>query len=263
MNPVNSVASADGTTIAFEKLGAGEPIILVGAALCDRNATRPLAEQLARHRTVLNYDRRGRGDSGDTQPYAVEREIEDIAALITEAGGTASVYGHSSGAGLALHAAAHGLGISELVLHEPPFEADDEEVRRRSEKDAGKIAELLAQDRREDALELMLSGTGMPPEMVRQLSTDPAVLAMAHTLLYDFAAMHDAGRDGRSPEQQAGDVRIPTLVLAGEKSPQWMIDVGRRVAAAMPEGRHQVLAGQDHFVPPEVLAPVLTEFLTG
>lgn len=117
---MNTVKSADGTPIVFDRLGDGPPVVLVTGALCDRSATRALAEELARTFTVINYDRRGRGDSDDTAPYAVQREIEDLAALITEAGGTAAVYGHSSGAALALHAAAHGLPITRLVLHEPP-----------------------------------------------------------------------------------------------------------------------------------------------
>src|SRR5215211_1997746 len=118
---MDKVTSSDGTTIAFDRLGKGPPVIVVGWQLCDRALTRPTAEELAKHFTVFNYDRRGRGDSGDTAPYAIEREIEDIGALVTEAGGTAFVYGHSSGAGLVLHAAAYGLPISRLVLHEPPY----------------------------------------------------------------------------------------------------------------------------------------------
>src|SRR5215207_7952624 len=117
---VYSVPSGDGTSIVFERLGKGPPVILVGGATCDRTITRPLAEELAKHFTVINYDRRGRGDSGDTLHYAVEREIGDIGALIAEAGGTASVYAHSSGSALALRAGAAGLPIAKLVLHEPP-----------------------------------------------------------------------------------------------------------------------------------------------
>src|SRR5918995_4024810 len=127
---VNRVTSSDGTTIAFERLGNGPAVIVLGGQLADRALTRPTAEELAKHFTVFNYDRRGRGDSGDTAPYAVEREIEDIEALIVEAGGTASVYSHSSGAALALHAAAAGLPITKLVLHEPPYNPEGEEERR-------------------------------------------------------------------------------------------------------------------------------------
>src|SRR5919206_1419225 len=124
------IASPDGTTIAYDRLGDGPPVILVCGALCDRALMRPTAEELAKHFTVFNYDRRGRGDSGDTAPYAVEREIEDLGALIAEAGGRASVYGHSSDAGLVLHAAAHGLPIAKVALHDPPYSPNgDEEAR--------------------------------------------------------------------------------------------------------------------------------------
>jgi pimeloyl-ACP methyl ester carboxylesterase len=163
---VVKVTSADGTPIAFERLGDGQPVIVVGGATCDRVKTRPTAEELAKHFTVFNYDRRGRGDSGDTTPYAVEREIEDIGALIAEAGGTASVYGHSSGAGLALHAVAHGLPITKLVLHEPPYVPDVEEERRNSQEIGERIKFLLAEDRRGDAVELAMTMAGMPAEVV-------------------------------------------------------------------------------------------------
>jgi pimeloyl-ACP methyl ester carboxylesterase len=114
--PMNKVTSSDGKKIAFDRSGDGQPAIVVGGQLCDRALTRPTAEELAKHFTVFNYDRRGRGDSGDTAPYTIEREIEDLGALIAEAGGRASVYGHSSGAGLALHAAAHGPLLGGLLL---------------------------------------------------------------------------------------------------------------------------------------------------
>ena len=117
---MNKVTSGDGTPIAFDRLGDGPPVIVVCGAMCDRALMRPAAEELARHFTVFNYDRQGRGDSGDTAPYAVQREIEDVGALVDVAGGTASVYGHSSGAGLVVHAAAHGLSMAKIVLHDPP-----------------------------------------------------------------------------------------------------------------------------------------------
>src|ERR671911_2313521 len=138
------VTSSDGTPIAFDKLSDGQPVIVVGGQLADRALTRPTAEELAKHFTVFNYDRRGRGDSGDTAPYAVEREIEDIEALIVEAGGTASVYSHSSGAALALHAAAAGLPITKLVLHEPPYNPEGDEYRQHAtRKEAEHIRTLL------------------------------------------------------------------------------------------------------------------------
>ena|SRR5215207_797470 len=124
------VTSADGTKIAFDRLGRGSPVVVIGGLFCYRRAMQGLAEQLAPRFTVVNYDRRGRGESDDTVPYAVEREVEDLAALIAEVGGTASVYGHSSGAGLAVQAAASGVPIARLVLHEPPYGGDDEESKR-------------------------------------------------------------------------------------------------------------------------------------
>ena len=260
---VAEVTSADGTPIAFERLGDGQPVIVVGGATCDRVKTRPTAEELAKHFTVFNYDRRGRGDSGDTTPYAVEREIEDLGALIAEAGGTASVYGHSSGAGLALHAAAHGLPITKLVLHEPPYVPDGEEERRISREYAEKLKTILAEDRRGDAVELFMTTVGMPQEMVDQMRHDPAWVgleAIAPTLAYDSEVMGDIIRGGTIPTDQASSVTIPTLVLSGGASPAWMIDVGRQIAETMPNGRHRVLEGQEHVVVPEVLVSVLAEF---
>jgi pimeloyl-ACP methyl ester carboxylesterase len=255
--------SRDGTHIAFERLGDGEPLILVSGALQGRTTYRPLAEELSRHFTVWNYDRRGRGGSGDTAPYAVEREVDDLGALIAEIGGTASVYGHSSGAGLILHAAERGLPLDKIVLHEPPFGAGSDEERRAEQEEAEQISALLAQDRRGEAIGFFLSSMGMPPEMVDHLSQDPALLANAPTLRYDpFEVLSEQGRGGRTPVEQAGSVTTPALVLVGEASPEWMIDAGTRIADALPKGRLNVLEGQDHVVPPEVLAPVLAEFLS-
>src|SRR3712207_3975459 len=158
---IDTLTSSDGTTIAFERLGDGPAVIVVGGSLGDRRLTRPTAEELAKHFTVINYDRRGRGDSGDTAPYAVEREIEDLGALIAEAGGTASVYGHSSGAALALHAAAGGLPIARLVLHEPPYTPDGDEDRQRATRtEAEHIKTLLAEDRHGEAVEYILRAIG-------------------------------------------------------------------------------------------------------
>jgi pimeloyl-ACP methyl ester carboxylesterase len=229
--------------------------------------TRPTAEELAKRFTVFNYDRRGRGDSGDTAPYALEREVEDIGALIAEARGKASVYAHSSGAALALHAAAAGLPISKLVLHEPPYNPEgDEDRQRATHKEAEHIMTLLAEDRRDDALEYFWRSIGMPQEMVDEMRHTPRwaeLEAMAPTMAYDSEVMGDIGRGGAVPSDLAGRVRCETLVLVGGASPEWMIDVARQVAKAMPHGRYRVLEGQEHVVPPELLVPVLAEFLAG
>ena len=181
-----NVTSADGTRIAFDRLGEGPPVIVVSGILCDRHTTQGLAEQLAQRFSVINYDRRGRGESGDTAPYAVEREIEDLGALITEAEGTASIYGHSSGAGLALNAAASGLPITRLVLHEPPYGPDDEESTRGARELAENVRAALAENRRAEAIELFFTASGMSPEMVEGISSDPKMLAVAPTMPYDF-----------------------------------------------------------------------------
>src|SRR5215211_7319219 len=251
---MDKVTSRDGTPIAFDRLGDGPPVILVCRAICDRALMHPTAEELAKHFTVFNYDRRGRGDSGDTAPYAVEREVEDIGALVAEAGRTPSVYGHSSGAGLALHAAAHGLPISRLVLHEPPYNPDgDEDRRRATRKEAERIKTLLAEDRRGEAVEYLWRSIAMPQEMVDQVRRTPRwaeLEAMAPTMAHDSEIMGDISKGGAVPTDLLDAVSIPTLVLVGGASPEWMIDVGRHVADALLNGRLGVLEGREHVVPP-------------
>jgi pimeloyl-ACP methyl ester carboxylesterase len=262
MKVVTHVTSADGTRIAFDRLGHGPAVVVVSGMFCDRQTTEGLAEQLARHFTVINYDRRGRGDSGDTEPYAVDREIEDLGALIAEAGGTASVYGHSSGAGLALNAAAGGLPITRLVLHEPPYGPDDEESKREARELAENVTAAIAQDRRADAIKLFFTASGMPPEMAEGASSDPKMLAIAPTMPYDFEVMGDVSRGGTIPEELVRVIGIPTLVIAGGASPDFFRDTATRIADLLPNGKHTVLQDQDHGAPADVVAPVVAEFLT-
>jgi pimeloyl-ACP methyl ester carboxylesterase len=263
MRTVEHATSRDGTRIAFDRLGSGEPVIVVGGALAGRATYHPFAEELSRYFTVINYDRRGRGDSGDTEPYAVEREIEDLGALITEVGGTASVYGHSSGAALVLHGAVRELPIDKIVLHDAPFGSGSEAERRAEQEEAEQISALLAQDRRGDAVKLFLASMGLPPEVTDAMSSDPAMLANAPTIRYDpFEVLSDRSRRGMTPAEQASGVTRPALVLVGGDSPQFMIDAARQIADALPSGRLQVLDGQEHVVPPDVLVPVLAEFMT-
>jgi pimeloyl-ACP methyl ester carboxylesterase len=260
---IDTLTSSDGTTIAFERLGDGPAVIVVSGQLADRTLTRPTAEELAKHFTVFNYDRRGRGESGDTTPYAVEREIEDLGVLTAEAGGTAPVYAHSSGAALALHAAA-GLPITKLVLHEPPYNSEGGEDRQRAtQNEAEHIKTLLAEDRRGEAVEYFWRSIGMPQEMVDEMRRTPRwaeLEAMAPTMAYDSEVMGDISRGGTIPADLAGRVGTETLVLVGGASPAWMIDVGKQVADALPNGRPRVLEGQEHVVSSEVLVPVLAEF---
>jgi pimeloyl-ACP methyl ester carboxylesterase len=255
--------SADGTRIAFDLLGDGLPLVIVSGLLCDRQRTRELAEALARDFAVVNYDRRGRGDSGYGALYEVEREVEDLAALIAAVGGDAAVYGHSSGAGLALRAAALGLPISRLVLHEPPYGPDDEDSMRSSRELAGRVGAALAEDRRADAVALFMAASGMPPEMASEIAADPRMRALAPTMPYDFAVMGDVERGGTIPEDVVRAVAVPTLVLAGGASPAFFRDTTERIAELLPDGRHEVLDGQDHGATASAVAPVVGAFLAG
>lgn len=259
----HKVTSADGTLLAYDLLGSGPPAIVVGGATCDRVKMAGIAAALAGRYTVVNYDRRGRGSSGDTLPYAVSREVEDLAALLGEVGGSAFVYGHSSGAGLVLHALAAGLPVTRAVLHEPPYgpESAAEEPRAY----AGSLAALLEAGRRDDALALFFTITGAPPSMVDEWRSAPwwaDTAAMAHTLAYDSAVMVDA-EGGTVPLDLARRASAPALVLVGGASPEWMLDVGRSLADTLPAGRFQVLDGEEHVVAPEVLAPVVADFFGG
>ncbi|MGH3763351.1 alpha/beta fold hydrolase [Actinophytocola sp.] len=256
----NKVTSADGTLIAYDLLGTGPPAIVVGGATCDRAKTAGVSAELARHFTVVNYDRRGRGSSGDTIPYSVSREVEDLAALLGEVGGSAFVYGHSSGAGLVLHALAAGLPITRAVLHEPPY--GTEEMASDTRGYAESLTSLLEAGRRDDALALFFTITGVPGELVDEWRTEPwwaGTAALAHTLAYDSVAMGDAA-GGTVPLDLARRVVPPTLVLVGGASPEWMIDTDRTLAEAVPAGRLRVLAGEEHVVAPPVLVPVLERF---
>jgi Alpha/beta hydrolase family len=259
-----TVTSADGTSIAYETFGQGHPLIAVCGATCDRALMRSTAQELGKHFATVNYDRRGRGDSGDTLPYAVDREIEDLAALIAEVGGSAHLYGHSSGAGLVLHAVAAGLPVDRFVLHDPPYSPDDESSKEAARSFAREIRGLLAEDKRAEAMETFLRGTGMPDEMIegmRETPRWPGLLALAPTLAYDSAVMGDLENGGAIPEKVAANATRPGLVLVGGDSPPFMLEVGRRLAGLLPDGSHRVLEGQGHAAAPEVLAPVVAEFL--
>ena len=255
---METVVSKDGTRIAFDRVGAGAPVVLVSGGSTDRSANASLAELLSAHLTVLNYDRRGRGDSGDTPPYAVEREIEDVAAVIEAAGGSAFLYGTSSGAALALEAAAGGLAVTKLALWEPPFVLDE---RMRPPADqVERYDEMIAEGRRGDAVEyFMMKVVGMPPEFVAQARAQPfwgAQEALAHTLAYDARIMGDYS----VPVGRAANATIPTLVVAGGGDMPWMVESARVLADALPNGEARVLEGQGHAVDASVLAPVLIEF---
>ena len=255
------VTSADGTRIAVDRFGDGPPLIVVGGILCDRRRTRPLAEALGRHCSVINVDRRGRGDSCDTAPYAVAREVEVLAAAIELAGGRAALYGHSSGAGLALHAAAHGLPITHLVLHEPPYGADDEASTRGARELAQGVVDALNAQRPADAISGFMTAAGVPPEMVEGMVSDPSILAMAPTMRYDIEVMGELRQGGTLPEDLVRAVTVPTLVIGGGASPDFFRDTASRIASLLPGAKYVMLEGQDHGAAPEFVAPVVADFV--
>jgi pimeloyl-ACP methyl ester carboxylesterase len=261
-----SVTSRDGTTIAFDRTGEGPPTILVGGALSDRSASSPLATTLAPRFTVVTYDRRGRGGSGDTPPYAVEREVEDLEALTDEAGGSAFVFGHSSGAVLALEAAARGVAIRKLALYEPPFVVDDSRAPV-PEDYVQTLTRLTAEGRRGDAIEyFMTEAVGVPREAVAEMRGAPywpSMEAVAHTLAYDGAVMGDTIGGTSSPIERWASVTTPTLVVDGGASPTWARNAVETLVDTLPDARRRTLEGQTHDVDPEVLAPVLKEFFAG
>jgi pimeloyl-ACP methyl ester carboxylesterase len=262
---MTTIQSRDGTAIAFEKSGEGSPVILVDGALCYRASgpARPLAALLAEHFTVYTYDRRGRGESGDTPPYAVEREVQDIEALVEEAGGSACLYGISSGAVLALEAADRVPGITKLALYEAPFIVDDS----RPPIGADYVLELkehLASDRRGDAVRLFMRQVGVPAPIVALMRFMPAwkkLKAVAHTLAYDAAVMGDT-QSGRSLPVEWAAVTTPALAIVGGKSPAWMHSGMRALADVLPNAQHRVLEGQTHMVKAKALAPLLAEFFS-
>jgi Alpha/beta hydrolase family len=247
------VRSADGTCIAFDRLGRGDPLVLVSGASTGRVVHAVLAELLAEDFTVFNYDRRGRGDSGDTAPYAVEREIEDLAAVL-DVTGPARVFGNSSGAVLALRAAVAGLPIVDLALWEPPIMLDPD-APRRHRRYVTELAARLDDGRPGDAMALFLTTAGLPEQAIGGIRQGPGwadLEAIAPTLVRDALVMGDS-----TLPTDLGSVTVPTLVLTGTESGSWADAAARALTAVLPTSRHHVLDGQDHAVAWHVLAAAL------
>jgi len=260
---MNTVTSRDGTRIAHDKEGAGSAVILVAGALCTRLSWSGagVSNLLAPRFTVFNYDRRGRGDSGDTLPYAVEREIDDIEALIEEAGGAAYLYGHSSGAALILEAAIRlGDKVKKLALYEAPYN-DDPKAQSAWNAYIKELGRLLATDRRGDAVALFMKYLGTPDaqiEGMRHAPMWPMLEAIAPTLAYDHTAI--LGKHASVPTERAALVNTRTLVMNGGASYPFMYDTALALSQAIPHAKLRTLEGQRHDVSTEVLAPVLAEF---
>ncbi|NLD73104.1 MAG: alpha/beta hydrolase [Chloroflexi bacterium] len=261
---MSTVTSRDGTTIAFEQVGGGPPLILVDGALGYRElyGSRPIAEALSGAFTAIAYDRRGRGESSDTSPFGLEREIEDIEALIDAAGGSAYLFGASSGAALAFEAAlALGEGrVRGLAMYEPPY--NDEPAARKAWRNYRReLRETLAAGRPGDAVGLFMVLLGMPPEQLAGMQQDPfwpQFQALGHTLEYDAAAL---GEEAALPSERAARLAVPTLVMDGGAT-EWSFlhTTAVALAQAIPHAEHHTLEGQTHEVEPEALLPVLREF---
>ena len=261
---MKTVTSKDGTTIAFDQSGAGPAVILVDGALQYRafdQGMKELADLLSQHFTVIHYDRRGRGDSTDTRPYALEREIEDIEALIDEAGGSASLYGISSGAALALEAALALPGkVKKLAIYEVPYN-DDEATRKAWREYVKQLRELLAEGRKGDAVGLFMRLVGASPEDVEGMRQHPMWSlweAVGHTLAYDHIA--SLGEDASVPAERIARLTVPTLVMDGSESYPFMHTTAVTLAKAIPNAQHHTLEGQTHEAMAEALAPALVEF---
>ncbi len=263
---MSTVTSKDGTTIAYGTIGAGPALLVVDGALGYRGAfggDSELARLLAPHFTVYSYDRRGRGGSSDIPPFAVAREVEDIAALIDAAGGEAYLYGMSSGGALALEAA---LGlptkVKKLAIYEVPYDNSDEGIQAwhgyRTKLDV-----LTAAGQRGDAVALFMQFVGVPADMIAGMRQSPmwtALEAVAPTLPYDAAAL---GADRTVPTERAATLTMPTLIMDGGASYEimpFMRATAEALTQAIPHAEHRILEEQGHDIDPKAVAPVLTAF---
>jgi pimeloyl-ACP methyl ester carboxylesterase len=266
-----TVTSKDGTVIAYEQTGSGPVVILVAAALADRSGTRRLANRLAEHFTVINYDRRGRGKSTDTEPYAVEREVEDIEALIDASGGSAFVFGSSSGSVLALEAGNKISGkVRKLFLYEPPLIVDGSRPPMPADF-TQQITALVSAGRRNDAVKLFFTkGMGIPNfavTMMRLLMPGWSKMAgMAHTLPYDLAILAGTQTGKPVPAQRWASTTAPTLVMVGSKSEVFFHNGAKALAGILPNAQYRSLEGRDHsavLLAPQAIATAVEQFFAG
>lgn len=257
--------SEDGTKLAYTKTGNGPSIILVDGAFCHRKfgANEKLPQYLSGHFTVYSYDRRGRGESGNTLPYQVEKEYEDLQAIINIAGGNACVYGISSGAALALEAANNGVNIKKMVLYEAPYISDNS----RQPLPGNYLDILIAyieQGQKGKAVQyFMRTGIGLPPFAVWMMQLLPAwkqMKQLAHTLVYDTKILSDTGSGKPFSSEKWKYAALPILVISGSKSAQWSQNSMRHLATMLPNATHYSLAGQTHLVNPKVIAGELIRF---
>jgi pimeloyl-ACP methyl ester carboxylesterase len=256
----HKIRSKDGTELAVTSGGQGPSLVIVGGALNDQRTMGPFRAALEPHFTLVTYDRRGRGGSGDTQPYAPEREIEDLAAVIAHAG-DAFLFGHSSGAILSLRAVIAGVAVRKLVVNEPPLIIPGTRAIPDARAIAAKLRALIANGDRDGALAVFFTeDVGLPAAAVNAMKGSPPwqhMLELAHTTVYDT----EVAGDSAIPDAALRALRVPTLVLHGTASFEWIGQTARRVAELIPDAAYQELDKQQHSIAPDVLAPVLTAFL--
>ncbi|RWI57035.1 MAG: alpha/beta hydrolase [Mesorhizobium sp.] len=256
---LRTAASADGTRIAYEAIGSGPPLIVVVGAFNDRHTGSALAAAMSDEFSVYIYDRRGRGDSGDTQPYDVDREVDDLRAVLLAAGGHAAVLGFSSGAALALNAAV-ALPIEKLIMFGPPIVTDGSRPQV-PENLAARVKALVGQGQRGEAVELFqLEAIGMPPSVVekmRHAPFRPGLEAMAHTLFYDLSVTAEASDIDRLLPL----ISMPTLVLAGADGPGWIRAAAAEIARRLPDGRHVSIEALGQDLDADRIAPLVSDFL--
>jgi len=265
---MNTVVSRDGTRIAFDRTGHGPALILVGGAFQHRAndpRTGEIAARLSERFTVYHYDRRGRGESSDTSPYAIAREIEDIEALLSDAGGAAHLFGHSSGAVLALDAVASGLAVRRLAVYEPPLLVDDSRPPMPSDY-LPRLRALIQDGAHADAVvHFLANGVGLPAEVIEQMRQSPMwgdFVAVAPTLTYDGTITDGLLAGGPLPAERWAAVKVPVLVVDGAASFAYMRSGADAVAALLPDVSRRTLPGQDHGVLADALVPVLVEFFS-
>jgi len=259
---MEKVTSKDGTVLAYDRLGEGPALIVVGGALNDRQNTAELAEMLAPHATVFNYDRRGRGDSGDTPPYTVQREIEDLEAILEVAGGSAMLFAHCTAGMLALEAVGQGLPITRLALYEPPYIVGDSQLRLTEEFKQLLTTHLDKGEPGEAVAHFLIRTVGYPPEAVpkfRAMPIWPKLEELAVTLPYDVTLAAD---NWIPPQTRLDQVTLPTLLIYGTGTSPWQIESVKELGQRLPNSETRVLEGSNHDLEAEAVAPVLTEFFT-
>lgn len=263
---MSTVISEDGTKIAYDMTGDGPPLMIVDGAMCYRASgpSGPLAAQLASDFTVYTYDRRGRGETPDSE-FSVAREIEDLKALVKEAGGSVLMVGVSSGAMLALEAANAGIGVTKLALYEPPLIVDDNHAPAPVSV-LPEMRKIIAEDRRGDAVKTFMRSVDVPGFGIVMMQLLPAwkkLKGVAHTLPNDLALLEGLRQGNPLPTDRWTTATMPTLVADGGKSPVYMRNSATALASVLPNGSHQTLPGQTHLVKATALAPVLRDFFAG